>query len=141
MIPALRVKLEHEMSQLPFRSSAESAGLDIYAIEDCQCIPNIFQKIDVGLCMAIPCGYFGMVANRSSMIVKEIEVQAGIIDADYRGRLFICLKNRGQNTYNIKQGDRIAQLLILPIFKGSIINDDVLSQTIRGIEGFGSSGK
>jgi dUTP pyrophosphatase len=93
--------------------------------------------------MAIPTGYYARVAPRSGLAVKNfIDVGAGVIDEDYRGDVKVLLFNFGETDFEVKIGDRIAQLLIEKILHAQIaeVNEKQLTSTVRGSGGFGSTG-
>lgn len=131
---------------LPTYGSAWAAGADLYAcLEEAVTIePGQTVLIPTGLAMEIPVGYAGLIYARSSMGVKRSLAPAnkvGVIDADYRGEFMVALHNHGQAAQTVAHGERIAQLLITPVITPGFAETDVLSDTVRGIGGFGSTGK
>jgi len=95
-----------------------------------------------GLKMAIPVGYGVIVRDRSGLAVKQgLHVLAGVIDSSYRGEWMICLLNTGDNTYEIVEGDRIAQAIVVPEYKIDFMEEKDLDDTFRGESGFGASGR
>ena len=104
--------------------------------------------MDTDLAMAIPFGYYGRLASRSSLALKNmIEVGAGVIDADYRGAVGVVLFNYGPEDFHVKRGDRIAQLILeqaaVPEIRYVDELDDAYRETggtYRGVGGFGSTG-
>jgi dUTP pyrophosphatase len=93
------------------------------------------------LAIAIPEGHYGRIAPRSGLAVKNfIDVGAGVIDMDYRGPVGVVLFNHSGDDFHIKQGDRIAQLIIEKISNPQIVEVDDLDATARGAGGFGSTG-
>jgi len=126
---------------LPTRGTDGAAGYDLYAIEDV--IINCFQftLVSTGVSMAIPAGHYGRVAPRSGLAVKHgVMVGAGVIDSDYRGEVKVALATLN-GVYNIKAGDRIAQIIIEPIVTPELVQVDSLDDSERGDGGFGSTGK
>jgi dUTP pyrophosphatase len=111
--PKLRIKKLHPSAQLPVKGSEHAAGYDLMSVED-SVVPSRGKiLIATGLSMAIPIGNYGRIAPRSGLAAKNfIDVGAGVIDADYRGEVKVLLFNFGETDFNIKQGDRIAQLII-----------------------------
>jgi len=111
--PKLRIKKLHPSAQLPVKGSEHAAGYDLMSVED-SVVPSRGKiLIATGLSMAIPIGNYGRIAPRSGLAAKNfIDVGAGVIDADYRGEVKVLLFNFGEADFNIKQGDRIAQLII-----------------------------
>jgi dUTP pyrophosphatase len=100
----------------------------------------VVTKVPTGLYMAIPEGYYGQIFDRSSMGSKGKHVFGGVLDSSYRGNVMVCLYNSGA-PYWVKKGDRIAQLVILPVpeVKWEVV--DKLDNSERGENGFGSSGQ
>jgi dUTP pyrophosphatase len=103
---------------------------------------NQRRLFHTGLKMAIPTGYGVVVRDRSGLAVKQgIHVLAGVIDSSYRGEWMICLLNTGDNTYEIVEGDRIAQAIVIPEYKINFTEEKSLDDTFRGEKGFGASGR
>jgi len=97
--------------------------------------------VSTGIAMAIPDGYCGVIKDRSGTATKkDIEIVAGVIDAQYRGEVKIAFVNNGFETNFIGKGEKIAQMLILPVPIVDITETDNLNDTERGEDGFGSSG-
>lgn len=126
---------------LPTRAHEGDAGMDLYALEDFFLDPGQGKTTRTGITVALPMGYVGMVADRSSMAKRGVKSAGGIIDAGYRGEIHIVLWNISREKIEIKKGERIAQMLIIPIATPSIREVSTLDQTARGAKGFGSSGK
>jgi len=117
------------------------AGLDVKANDDYTIFPRSSSLISTGLYLQIPEGYVGLLWSRSGLSVKsKIEVGAGCIDSNYRGEVRVHLYNHGNAPFEIKKGDRIAQLLTIPVFLQDYQQVDELDDTDRGEKGFGSSG-
>lgn len=118
------------------------AGLDIKSRETVRIDPGERALVSTGLYLEIFPGYVGLIWARSGLAVKHgIIVGAGCIDSSYRGEVKILLFNMGSESFVVKKGDRIAQLLTIPINIGMYIPVPYLSNTERGKDGFGSSGK
>lgn len=127
-------------AKMPIRASIGAAGYDLFAIEDVTINCFEFTLVSTGVSMAIPEGYYGRVAPRSGLAVKNgVMVGAGVIDSDYRGEIKVALA-RLNGVYNIKAGDRIAQLIIEKISTPTLVQVDWLADTTRGDGGFGSTG-
>jgi len=117
------------------------AGLDIKSNENCTIPPNDSKLISTGLFLQIPNGFVGLIWPRSGLSIKyKIEVGAGCIDSTYRGEIKVHLYNFGKEEVRIKQGDRISQLLTVPVCLDEYILVDKLDDTERDQNGFGSSG-
>lgn len=115
--------------------------MDLYSLEDVVLNPGEGKVTKTGIAMAIPEGYVGLVADRSSMAKRGVKTAGGIIDAGYRGEIHIVLWNIAREPIHLKRHERIAQLLILPIVTPAIREVTELSDTARGAKGFGSTGK
>lgn len=127
---------------LPSRGSSNAAGLDLYAAEDAVLKSKEYAPVKTGVAVAIPHGFYGRIAPRSGLAAKfGIGVLAGVIDSDYRGELVVLLSNHGQGDYEIKAGDRIAQLVLESIILPEPFWSEELSETTRGDNAFGSTGK
>lgn len=97
---------------------------------------------DTGIAMAIPAGHVGLIRPRSGWAVKHgIDTMAGVIDPPFRGTVKVVLENRGGAGLRIYRGDRIAQLLILPVPEFEPVKVEALGETARGAGGFGSTGR
>jgi len=118
-----------------------SAGYDLYVPEDISLPPLSVTKIPLGFATAFPLGNVGHICDRSSFGSKGIHVFGGIIDADYRGEWGVLLYNSKNFTQDIVKGDRIAQVLFHPVLGWLIDEVEELTETERGIHGFGSTGK
>src|SRR5215471_16959998 len=109
----LKFKRLDERATLPTRGSSASAGLDLYSIEDITIEPRQRVLARTGLAVAVPVGFYGRVAPRSGLAVKNgLDVLAGVIDSDYRGELCCALLNTGDESLSLPQGSRLSQLII-----------------------------
>lgn len=132
--------------QLPAYATAGSAGLDLRACLDAPLTlaPNAWQLVPTGLAihLADP-GYAAMILPRSGLGHKHGIVLGngtGLIDADYQGPLLISVWNRGREAFSIQPGDRIAQLVILPVVRATFEVVDTFEDSARGAGGFGHTG-
>ena len=137
---SLRVKLFYPDAQPPTRGSKYAAGYDLYSYVDEIILPGESKLIDTGICITVPSGTYGRVAPRSGVSKKQIIVNAGVIDEDYLGRIYVMLQNPSKVEFPIKRGDRIAQLILEQIKTPEIEIVDELKPTERGTCGFGSTG-
>ena len=118
------------------------AGQDVVSNMNCVISPHSSAIIDTNLHIAVPEGCVGLLWSRSGLSVKHnIEVGAGCIDAGYTGEVKVHLYNHGTEEFNVSIGDRIAQLITIPINLNSYIKVDELSDSDRGDNGFGSTGR
>ena len=142
----IKVKKVKENAFLPKRGSIDAAGADLYACleEDLIIAPGETKFVSIGISAEIPQGYAGFVFARSGLASKSGIAPAnkvGVVDSDYRGEFFVALHNHSSETRTVKHGDRIAQLIIMPVVMAEYIETDELSETKRGSGGFGSTGK
>lgn len=129
-------------AKIPKFAYAEDAGMDVYACEDTILQPGGHAWIATGLKLAIPAGHAGLVWDKSGIAgTYRIKTLGGVIDTNYRGELKVALVNLGEKSYEVKRGEKIAQLLIQPVTHPDIIEVDLLEETDRGEGGFGSTGK
>jgi dUTP pyrophosphatase len=126
---------------LPTRTHSNDAGLDLYSLDDVLLEPGEGKVARTGIAMALPKGYAGLVSDRSSMAKRGIKTAGGIIDEGYRGEIHIVLWNISKLPVSLKKGERIAQLLILPVITPAVVEVTSLDDTERGAKGFGSSGR
>lgn len=141
----IRIKLLREGAQMPTYGTSGAAGADLYACMDSEVTiqPGETAKILTGVSMEIPFGCVGLVFARSSMGVKRDLAPAnkvGVIDSDYRGEIMVMLHNHGSRPQTVIPGERVAQILIMPVFTPGFTVADELSDTVRGQGGFGSTG-
>ncbi|KAI8611930.1 dUTPase-like protein [Chytriomyces sp. MP71] len=137
----LQVKLLSEKAKLPARGSVGAAGYDLFAAKDCTIPSNGRAIVPTDISIAVPHGTYGRVAPRSGLAVKHfLDVGAGVIDADYRGPVGVVMFNFGSADFEVKEGDRIAQLILEKIETAQIEQVDELDATVRGAGGFGSTG-
>ena len=142
----VNIKKLHDGAIIPTKGSYFSAGNDLYANinEPITIRPHETVKINTGLAMEIPEGFFGGIAARSGLSTKKGLAPANkfsIIDSDYRGDIIIPLHNHSTTPQTVEPNERIAQLIVIPFLNIDFIEVDELSDTSRGNNGFGSTGK
>ena len=142
----IKVKKLRPGAVLPTYGTEFSAGADLYACldEDVTILPGETRKIPTGIAMELPVGTAGLIYTRSSLGTKRGLAPAnkvGVVDSDYRGEFLIFLHNHGAEPQTIVHGDRIAQLVVNPVFTPGFVEAPELSDTQRGTGGFGSTGK
>jgi deoxyuridine 5'-triphosphate nucleotidohydrolase len=126
---------------LPTRGTPNSAGLDLYCIDDLRIEPKTRVRARTGLSTAIPEGFYGRIAPRSGLAAeKGIDVLAGVIDADYRGEILCLLYNTGDETVELTAGSKICQLILEQVITPQAAWAESLEETHRGAAGFGSTG-
>ena len=139
----LQVKRLDSRAVLPKRAHPDDAGLDLHLLEPVQIAPGQGAKLRTGMAIALPQGYVGMVADRSSLAARGLKTAGGIIDAGYRGEIHIVLRNLTSEAVSLQAGERIAQLLVIPVATPAIdeVQEFTSSDTTRGTGGFGSTGR
>lgn len=142
----INVKRLKEGAKLPFRATEGSAGADLYACleEDAVIAPNERKMIPTGIAIELPdSGAGAFVFPRSSVSSKfgvSLANCVGVIDSDYRGEVIVPLINHSDEPYTVHNGDRIAQMVIMPVVPADYTETDELGDTLRGAGGFGSTG-
>lgn len=142
----VNVKRLRDGAKLPTYGSPEAAGADLYAcLEEALTIaPGETKAIPTGIALEVPRSCAGLVYARSGLACKQGLAPAnkvGVIDSDYRGEVLVMLHNHGSEVREIAPGDRIAQLVITPVYTPGFAEVSELSDTDRGTGGFGSTGK
>jgi len=128
----------------PTRANSGDAGLDLKAAENALLFPGDRQAVETGVSVEIPDGYVGLLCARSGNAARRglgIVNGVGVIDSGYRGPVNVLLINHGRSNVAVMRGDRIAQLLIVPIETPDVEIVDRLSDSDRGTGGLGSSGR
>jgi dUTP pyrophosphatase len=128
-------------AKMPTRAHETDAGLDLYSREDCIVEAKESATFDTGVHIAIPNGFAGFLKSKSGLNVKHGLISDGVIDAGYTGSIVVKLYNLSGYDYKIKAGDKITQLVILPVATAPLELADSLDDTDRGANGFGSSGR
>lgn len=134
------VKLDN-LAYMPERAHNDDAGFDLRSPKYDLLLPKADCVIDTGVHVAIPKGYAGLIISKSGLNMKNGILSDGLIDAGYTGSIRVKLYNMSNNTYEIQPGDKISQLVFIPIAEPNLIEVDTLSDTDRGDNGFGSSGR
>jgi dUTP pyrophosphatase len=139
------IKKLNEKALLPTRGSEQAAGWDLYSnnVEAVNVEAHATVMIGTGLSIAIPDGYFGAVYARSGLATKQGLRPAncvGVIDSDYRGEIIVPLHNDTNDRKTINPNERIAQIVVMPYLAVEFDEKDILDETQRGSNGFGSTG-
>ena len=140
-LDAIEIMKLAEEAVLPTRAHPDDAGLDLYALSDVTLEPGKSAVVPTGIAMAVPEGCVGLVADRSSLARKGVKTAGGVIDAGYRGEVGAVLWNISRDTVRLGRGDRVAQLLIVPIATPAVREVKALTDSKRGKRGFGSTGR
>lgn len=141
------VKRLEENAYIPWKANTGDAGFDLLALEDVTVETTPREEgptlVRTGIAVAIPDGWYGRIADRSSLAAKHsITCGAGVVDSCYRGELKVVLFNHGTKPYDIKAGDRIAQLVIEKVHSADGVKEvEELPSSERGTGGFGSTGQ
>ncbi|HMI40712.1 MAG TPA: dUTP diphosphatase [Sphingomicrobium sp.] len=145
MIHIAITRLPHgEGLPLPSYASEGAAGLDVVAAEDLTLAPGARHAVATGFAFAIPPGYEIQVRPRSGLALKHGITclnTPGTIDCDYRGEVKVILANLGSEPFEVKRGERIAQLVPAPVLRAEFAEVESLDETHRGAGGFGSTGR
>ena len=137
----LRVKKLDQNATLPTRGSGGAVGYDLYSTDEVVVPPTHRALIGTGIAAVLPVGVYGRVAPRSGLAVKHgIQVGAGVVDPDYTGEIKVVLFNHGDKDFEVRKGDRIAQLILERCETPSVEEVGVIDETQRGSTGFGSTG-
>jgi len=140
-IPAKRLDTE---IPLPETAHPWDAGVDLRARETVVLESGGRAMVPTGLAVAIPEGHVGLVAPRSGLAARHglgVVNAPGVIDAGYRGEVMVILVNHGTDPVTLERGDRIAQLIVVPFVTPVFEDVDELPESVRGEEGFGSTGR
>lgn len=144
----INVKLKYLSDKIsrPEYATRGSIGMDLSAAVNNAFVLRSGERalISTGIAVQIPKGYGGIICSRGGLAAKKGVVLcngAGIIDSDYTGEVKVLLQNTSMEDYTIKPGDRIAQLIFIPVEYANLVIVDELDETMRGERGFGSTGK
>lgn len=142
----MRLPVRRLYPDLPLPSYAHDgdAGLDLYSAQDLTLQPHERALLSTGIAVAIPDGFAGFVQPRSGLAVRtglSFVNSPGLIDAHYRGEIKIIVVNMDPRTpISIRRGDKVAQLVVQPVVRCEVVEQDELDDTVRGERGFGSTG-
>ncbi|XP_071003095.1 deoxyuridine 5'-triphosphate nucleotidohydrolase-like isoform X2 [Oncorhynchus clarkii lewisi] len=141
VISVLKFSKLSEHATAPTRGSAKAAGYDLFSAYDYSIGPMDKAIVKTDIQIAVPSGCYGRVAPRSGLAAKHfIDVGAGVVDEDYRGNVGVVLFNFSKETFDVKKGDRVAQLVCERICYPDLQELKTLDETERGAGGFGSTG-
>ncbi len=128
----------------PMKGSDRAAGYDLYSAYDYDVPPCDRALIRTDISVSLPSGCYGRIAPRSGLALNNfVDVGGGVVDPDYRGQIGVILFNFGSETFPVRRGDRVAQLILEKIHLAELeeVRKDELDVTVRGDKGFGSTGK
>ena len=143
MTPTLKVQRLHPQARLPARATPGASGLDLYA-----CLPEGEVvlgpdpvRVPTGIAIEFPPGYDVQVRPRSGLALQAVGVAFGTIDSDYRGEVLVTMWAFGSRAeHRVRDGDRIAQLVVTQLAQPEVIEVEALTSTARGASGHGSTG-
>ena len=141
-VPVKRVPGNADLP-LPAYATEGAAGMDVVSAEDVTLAPGARHAVATGLALAIPPGFEVQVRPRSGLALRHgisVPNTPGTIDSDYRGELKVILINHGTEAFDVRRGDRVAQLVLAPVTRASWLEVEDLDETVRGAGGFGSTG-
>lgn len=136
----MKIKLD-PWAIMPTRAHDTDAGLDLYAERDAIVWPGEPAIFDTGVHVELPPNTAGMLKSKSGLNVKHNITSEGVIDVGYTGSICVKLYNHGKTSYVVRRGDKISQLVIVPVVIPDLEVVDNLAETERGDNGFGSSGR
>lgn len=142
----VNIKKVDESAKVPTRGSDDAAGYDLYAhldVDEVLIQPGETVKISTGICAKIPRGWFGALFARSGLASKKGLRPAnctGVIDSDYTGEIIVAIHNDSKDFQTVTNGERVAQLVVIPFLPIEFSEVDELDKTDRGADGFGSTG-
>jgi len=141
----VKIKKLDKNARIPTKGTADAAGADLYALVDGSITiqPNTTVMIHTGIALELPYATVGLVFARSGIASKRGLAPAnkvGVIDNDYRGEIMVALHNHSTEPQTVQDGERIAQLVVVPYYSAVFTEEEELSSTDRGEGGFGSTG-
>ena len=137
----VKVQLLHDLARVPTRATSGSAGYDLYTVNHQTVEAGHQMVIKTGIALELPENTAGILFARSSSARQKLEIFPGVLDADYRGEVLILVHNRSSKSIEIRQHQRLAQLLIVPVETPEIQIVQEIASTSRGAQGFGSTGR
>lgn len=128
-------------AKLPTRAHKTDAGLDLYSVEGFALNPGERRVARTGIALAIPDGYVGLIWDKSGVAANGgIKTMGGVVDSAYRGEVGVIMMNLSSSPYRVEKGDKVAQILIQKVETVDVCEVSGLDDTMRGADGFGSTG-
>lgn len=143
IVPLVRVKKLHEDAEAPVYAKPGDAGADLKSIENLVIPPDTTCMVKTGIAIELAGGYEAQIRSRSGLALKKsvfVLNSPGTVDEGYRGEVCVILRNEGSEDFVVNKGDRIAQMVIKPVVQAKFDVVPYLTATLRGEDGFGSSG-
>lgn len=139
-MPCMKIKLD-SMAWIPERAHDTDAGLDLKSPINVTVPARGSAIIDTGVHIQLPPGTAGMLKSKSGLNVKHGITSEGVIDEGYTGSIVVKLYNHGERPYQVKRGDKISQLVVVPVLLPTLVKVESLPESERGDNGFGSTGR
>lgn len=139
----VKVRLVSRFSKLPEYANAGDAGMDLFSVDDVDIKPGGRVMVRTGIEIELPPKTEAQIRPRSGLALKHgitVLNTPGTIDEGYRGEIGVILINLGESSYSVSKGDRIAQIVVKPVYTVKLVEVDALTDSKRGERGFGSSG-
>jgi len=138
----VKVKKLKENAIIPGYAHDGDAAMDLFSAEDCVVPSGKRKLVSTGIAIELPEGYFASIRGKSGLAYKKgIDILGGVIEWTYRGEYGVIIFNTGDEDFQIKSGDKIAQVVVSPVAVVEVEEVEELSETVRGTDGFGSTGK
>jgi len=137
----IKIKKLKENAKLPKYAHPGDVGMDLYAMETVTIKPMEHHRFFHGFAMEFPEGNAGIIMDKSSISKAGLIHMGGVFDAGYRGEYNTHLVNLGSEPYTVEEGDKVSQLVIVPVVIGELEEVDILSESARGEGAFGSTGR
>lgn len=137
----IKIKKLKENAKLPSYAHPGDVGMDLYSMETVIIPPMGHYRFYHGFAMEFPIGYAAIIKDKSSISKAKLTQMGGVFDAGYRGEYNTHLVNLGDEPYTVEEGDKVSQILIMPVVIAELEETDILSESARGEGAFGSTGK
>jgi dUTP pyrophosphatase len=137
----IKVKRLNPEAKLPTYAHPGDVGMDLYSLEEYTLKPGEHHRFNLGFAIEFPENYAGIIKDKGSISGKKLHTMGGVFDAGYRGEYNVHLVNLGDEPYTVEKGDKVAQLVFIPVAIAKIEEVDTLSDSSRGDGRFGSTGR
>ncbi len=137
----VKIKKLKDGAKLPSYAHPGDVGLDLYSMEEVTIPPMGHHRFYNGFALEFPEGYAAIVKDKGSISKAGLHAMGGVFDAGFRGEYNVHLVNLSDKPYTFEKGDKVAQLVILPVAHAELIESETLSDTSRGMGQFGSTGR
>ncbi|MBI2475618.1 MAG: dUTP diphosphatase [Candidatus Taylorbacteria bacterium] len=137
----VKIKRLHPEAKLPSYAHPGDAGLDLYSLEEATIPPGGHHRFQNGFALELPDGYVAIVKDKGSIAKAGLHAMGGVFDAGFRGEYNVHLVNLSDRPYVFEKGDKVAQLVILPVARAKLVEAETLGETSRGKGQFGSTGR